>query len=147
MSDTPPDTPPAPSPYKLDDQVGFILRRASQRHLSIFSSHISKVTPTQFAVLAKLAEQGPLSQNALGRLTAMDAATIKGVVDRLVTRGLLETRRDQKDKRRTIVDRTADGRAVYVELLDKAREITDETLAPLSLVERDQFLELLRRLC
>ena len=48
---------------------------------------IPEVTTTQFAALAKLAEQGPLSQNQLGRATAMDAATIKGVVGRLVRGG------------------------------------------------------------
>jgi len=30
-----------------------------------------------------LTETGPCSQNLLGRLTAMDVATIKGVIDRL----------------------------------------------------------------
>jgi cobyrinic acid a,c-diamide synthase len=67
-------------PYVLDDQIGFVLRRVTQRHLAIFSDAIPEVTTTQFAALAKLAELGPLSQNHLGRVTAMDAATIKGVV-------------------------------------------------------------------
>ena len=41
-----------------------------------------------WAVLAKLTETGPCAQNVLGRLTAMDVATIKGVIDRLTARGL-----------------------------------------------------------
>ena len=53
-----------------------------------------EVTPTRWAVLAKLYQTGPSSQNRLGRLTAMDAATIKGVVDRLIERRLIETRPD-----------------------------------------------------
>jgi hypothetical protein len=69
--------------YHLDDQIGYILRRVTQRHLAIFAALIPEVTTTQFAVLARLAEIGPQSQNHLGRATAMDAATIKGVVDRL----------------------------------------------------------------
>ena len=39
--------------------------------------------------LAKLLEVGPCSQNHLGRLIYLDAATIKGVVDRLSARGFL----------------------------------------------------------
>ena len=63
------------APYVLDDQIGYILRRVTQRHLAIFAQAIPDVTTTQFAVLMRLAELGPQSQNALGRETAMDAAT------------------------------------------------------------------------
>src|ERR1035441_5001577 len=65
--------------YVLDDQVGFMLRVALQRHTSIFTTRmIEGLTQTQFAALAKLAEVGPCSQNHLGRLIYLDAATIKG---------------------------------------------------------------------
>jgi hypothetical protein len=74
-------------PYVLDEQVGFALRQAQQRHTTIFAAKmIEDLTPTQWAALAKLRELGDCSQNHLGRLTAMDAATIKGVVDRLTAR-------------------------------------------------------------
>ncbi len=64
------------------------MRVAMQRHTSIFMSRmIEGLTQTQFAALAKLYEVGPCSQNHLGRLIYLDAATIKGVVDRLGVRG------------------------------------------------------------
>ena len=44
-----------------------------------------------------------MSQNRLGRLKAMDVATIKGVIDRLTARGLTETSADPKDGRRLLV--------------------------------------------
>lgn len=76
--------------YRLEDQVGFVLRRAHQRASGIFAEVMGRydVTPTQFAALAKLADVAPVSQNELGRLTAMDPATIFGVVSRLVKRGM-----------------------------------------------------------
>jgi len=140
-----PDTP-APQSYCLDEQIGFILRRATQRHLSIFAHAMPDLTPMQFAVLAKLSEAGAISQNALGRLTAMDAATIKGVVDRLVGRGLLVTRRDERDKRRTIVDLSQSGRELYTALEKTAHEITKKTLAPLDASNRQTLLSLLKQL-
>ncbi|MBN9002075.1 MAG: MarR family transcriptional regulator, partial [Rhizobiales bacterium] len=93
-----------PVSYSLDEQVGFILRQVSQRHTSIFAASIgSQLTATQWAALSKLAEAGPCSQNQLGRLTAMDVATIKGVIDRLTARGLTETGPDPRDGRRLLV--------------------------------------------
>ena len=92
---------PARPAYNLDEQVGFILRQVWQRHAAIFAREIGiNLTPTQWAALAKLAETGPCSQNLLGRLTAMDVATIKGVIDRLTARGLTETSPDLEDGRR-----------------------------------------------
>lgn len=132
--------------YRLDDQVGFLLRRASQRHLSIFGKSISGLTPMQFATLAKLTEAGALSQNALGRLTAMDAATIKGVVDRLKKQGLVQTESDKTDRRRTIVSLTPAGKDRFSGLSDMAAEVSDQTLKPLSGTERAMFLHLLRKL-
>ncbi len=133
-------------PYRLDDQVGFLLRRALQRHLALFSRGIPDLTSMQFATLAKLEEAGALSQNALGRLTAMDAATIKGVVDRLGKRGLVKTENDKTDRRRTIVSLTDTGRALFAELEPAGRGVSVETLAPLSESEQAVFLHLVRKL-
>ena len=77
--------------YHLEDQIGFVLRRVTQRHLALFATHIPEATTTQFFVRAPLSETGALSQNQLGRAAAMDAATIKGVVDRLARLGLVAT--------------------------------------------------------
>ncbi|TIT59865.1 MAG: MarR family transcriptional regulator, partial [Mesorhizobium sp.] len=85
--------------YLLQEQVGFILRKAHQRHVSIFASRIADLTPPQFAALAKLRDVGETSQNQLGTLIAMDAATVKGVIDRLKARGLVELSRHEVDKR------------------------------------------------
>ena len=132
--------------YRLDDQVGFILRRANQRHLALFARDIPDLTPTQFAALAKLCELGQASQNALGRATAMDAATIKGVIDRLRKRGLVAARRDADDARRVHLSPTKQGQQLYEALPPRAREISKETLAPLTPQEATLFLQLLEKL-
>ncbi len=138
---------PVPETYVLDRQVGFLLRRATQRHLGIFASRISELTPTQFAALAKLNELGPVSQNALGRATAMDAATIKGVVDRLRDKGYLMSEQDENDRRRIVLAPTNRGRMLYEDSRAAAHRITAETLAPLGPEERELFVRLLEKLC
>jgi DNA-binding MarR family transcriptional regulator len=136
-----------PSAYRLEDQAGFILRQASQRHAAIFAEGIGDgLTPTRFAALAKLFELGALSQNELGRQTAMDGATIKGVVDRLRARALVRTRPDPSDGRRHLVELTRKGREIAARAIPAAALITEKTLEPLSARERETFLELLRRL-
>ncbi len=140
MSAEPPD-------YVLEENVGFVLRQVTQRHLVIFSEMMpDELTPTQFAALNKLLLLGPCSQGRLGRLTAMDRATIKGVIDRLTRRGLTRTEPDPGDARLLIVSLTDEGRLVAERAIGAARRITEETLLPLNAEERVQLTALLQRL-
>jgi MarR family transcriptional regulator, lower aerobic nicotinate degradation pathway regulator len=135
------------SDYHLEEQIGFILRLVTQRHSGIFADGISDgLTPTRFAALVKLHEIGAMSQNELGRRTAMDGATIKGVVDRLRSRDLVHTRPDPTDARRHVVELTSLGRDAASRAIPRARAITEKTLEPLGSKDRKTLLELLYRL-
>jgi DNA-binding MarR family transcriptional regulator len=138
---------PARPAYVLEEQIGFILRQVWQRHATIFAREIGiNLTPTQWAALAKLVETGPCSQNQLGRLTAMDVATIKGVIDRLTARGLTETGADPDDGRRLLVTLTRAGQQLAEKAAPNALAITRETLAPLDAKEREMLTALLSKL-
>ena len=134
-------------PYILDEQVGFLLRLAAQRHGALFQTRVPQdLTNTQFAALMKLAELGECSQNDLGRRTAMDVATIKGVVDRLRRKGMITLRDDPSDRRRALLSLSPDGRTAVEALRGFGHAISAETLAPLSPEEQAVFLSLLKRL-
>lgn len=130
--------------YVLDQNVGFVLRQVTQRHLAIFSElMVDELTPTQFSAIVRLYEHGSCSQNQLGRLTAMDGPTIKGVIDRLTRRGITTTAPDREDSRRLIVSLTEAGRQVAERAIPCAKRITEATLAPLSAPQRTQLMALL----
>src|ERR1700687_4438573 len=136
-----------PGRYVLDEQVGFLLRVAMQRHTSIFTSRMTEaLTQTQFAALAKLYELGPCSQNHLGRLIYLDAATIKGVVDRLGARGFVTALADPNDRRRRAVALTERGRKTTEAAMKVAATISAATLAPLTAEEQRLVARLLKRL-
>jgi DNA-binding MarR family transcriptional regulator len=137
---------PAQDKYRLQDQIGFVLRKAHQRHVAIFAARLSDLTPPQFAALAKLHDIGVTSQNQLGSMIAMDAATIKGVIERLKARGLVEVEKHESDRRRLMVMLTLDGRETVERLLPLAREITAETLSPLSAKDAATLVKLLSKI-
>jgi DNA-binding MarR family transcriptional regulator len=131
----------------MEDQVGFLMRVAMQRHTSIFTSLMPHdLTQTQFAALAKLVDVGTCSQNHLGRLIYLDAATIAGVVDRLRTRKLVAIEINPKDRRRSMVAVTKTGERVAREATEFAHRITKHTLAPLRAVEQRQIVRLLQKM-
>lgn len=134
--------------YRLEDQAGHLMRRAHQRHTALFLSMMAPLalTPTQFAALAKIRDLGQTTQNHLGRLTAMDQATVQGVVQRLVARGLVARKPDPADRRVMVLSLTPAGARAARAAIGRAREITRATLAPLSSAERETFVDLLRKL-
>ena len=133
--------------YRLVEQIGHILRRASQRHSQIFSAGMpAGLTPTRFAALAMLLERGPLSQNELGRLTAMDVATIKGVVDRLRAKELVSVGQDPDDARRNLIALTPAGEALLGDAIPAGVEVSAQTMEPLDALEQRQLIALLRKI-
>lgn len=133
--------------YAVDRQIGFMLRQASQRHVAIFTAMIGdKLTTTQWAALIKLRQAGSCSQNQLGRETAMDVATIKGVVDRLVKRDFIRTEPDPNDGRRLVLSLTDQGREAINRNIAAALAISEKTLQPLTSGERMMLIELIRKI-
>lgn len=140
--------PEPPDDYVLEEQVGHLLRRAYQRHLALFQGIMGEDGPTsmQFAALATLWRRGPLSQNLLGRLLAMDPPTVKGVVARLMARGLVERRRDASDARLLRVALTPAAVEALPGWVERARAITAATLAPLPPGDATRVAAILRRM-
>lgn len=139
---------PASRQYRIEEQVGYLLRRAHQRASAIFQVSIGdpNITPTQYSSLVKLNEYTELSQNLLGRLVGMDKATMQGVVRRLKERGLVDSRPDPGDARRTLLSLTTEGQRLVNKLLINGPAVSRETMKPLSVQEQRQLLELLSRI-
>jgi DNA-binding MarR family transcriptional regulator len=135
-------------PYILERQVGHLMRRANQRHVSLFMEMIGddSLTPTQYAALVKIGDAGEVSQNLLGRLTAMDPATSQGVIRRLLDRKLISRQPDPLDARKVVLSLTPKGAALREQSIARARRVTAATLAPLTAEEQTVLLQLLAKL-
>ncbi len=134
--------------YDVGAQVGFLLRRAHQRHAALFQEAMAPLdlTPTQFNALVRVVELGAVGQNQLGRLAAMDPATVQGVARRLEERGLVQRRPDPDDRRATVLRPTQAGLDLAQAAADIGRAVTEATLAPLSAGERAAVVRLLGKL-
>jgi DNA-binding MarR family transcriptional regulator len=134
--------------YALSDQIGHLLRRAYQRHTAIFQRRISDldVTAIQFAVLVAVSDGGIMPLTRIGAATAIDPATLRGVISRLSERDLIMSQNDETDRRQRLVSLTPKGRDLVARLLPDAVEITRETLSPLNPAEVLAIGFLLRKL-
>lgn len=137
----------ATSKYNLERQIGYLLRLAYQRHSVIFQHHmLLDLTPTQFSALVRINEEESCSQNLLGRKISVDVATIKGVVDRLNKRGLIDLRPDPEDRRRTLISLKPKTKNMMDELCAAGEKISDETLRQLTASEQERLIQLLTKI-
>jgi DNA-binding MarR family transcriptional regulator len=133
--------------YVLEDQIGHLLRRAHQRASAIFQEVMTEgLTPPQFAALVKIRDFGTVSQNRLGRSVAMDPATSQGVTQRLLGKGLISRKDDPEDRRRTLLSLTIEGEALVDRLVPQGKQVTSETLEPLTPEEQKQLLALITKI-
>lgn len=135
------------SGYDLAEHAAHVIRRAHQRATARFQQVMGEhdLTPTQMAALATIMKHGELSQNQLGRLTAMDPSTISIVIRKLLKHGLVQRFASAEDQRLTIIRLTDKGVRYTGAMLTKSVEVGRRVLAPLKPSERALFMEMLHR--
>jgi DNA-binding MarR family transcriptional regulator len=126
---------------------GHLVRRAHQFHNTIFAEETQgrDVTAPQFAALRALHEYPDIDQTTLSRIISFDRATIGGLVDRLEAKGLVRRMVDKTDRRSRTLRLTAQGRALLALLRPMLERVSERMLAPLTVSEREQLLDLLER--
>ena len=98
---------------------------------------------SDFAVLATLDENGPLSQADIGRALGLDRNNVNGIVVRLEGHGAVGRASDPADRRRNVVTITSTGRARLAEIQGHADAVQAELLTALSAAEREDLIRLL----
>ena len=141
-----PETPD--SSYVFSEQVGHLLRKAYQRHMAIFQQNVgdSQLTAVQFVTLCAVRDHGPSSLTELVKATAVDQATIRGIVERLKARELITLEPDPQDRRKVIVGLSEAGDRLVQQTVPCAGKITELTLSNLNPAERVAVLFLLRKM-
>jgi DNA-binding MarR family transcriptional regulator len=133
--------PPGGSAVLLLSSLGFVASRAFAEALRAVD-----LDPRQFAVLNVTALSEGRSQQAIAGDVGVPPSRLVAIVDEFEARGLVERRRNPEDRRAYALYLTADGWTV----LEKARRLSraneERFCEPLEPAEREQLLELLRRL-
>lgn len=101
---------------------------------------------TEWRVIAVLGRYPGLSANAVAARTAMDKVAVSRAVARLLDRNLLQRDIHDDDRRRSVLELSADGYRIYDEVVPVALEYERRLLAPLDADERAQLDRLLNKL-
>ncbi|MCB8889184.1 MarR family winged helix-turn-helix transcriptional regulator [Vreelandella malpeensis] len=139
---------PSQQGYDFSEQVGHLLRKAYQRHIAIFQRHVAEkqLTAIQFVTLCTVMERGPSSLTDIVNATAIDPATLRGVIKRLKAREWVRLSTDPRDQRKVMVVITEPGEALVEEMVPEAKRISDATMANLNPAEQVALMHLLDKM-
>jgi DNA-binding MarR family transcriptional regulator len=104
------------------------------------------VTPVQFAILNALQNKPGVDQITLAKHVAFDPATSGSVIGRLESKGWVERRADEVDRRRKLLVLTPQGLQALQGMHAAVTAVQAEILAPLPLAAQAQFMQLLTQL-
>ncbi|ROQ66862.1 DNA-binding MarR family transcriptional regulator [Streptomyces sp. 840.1] len=139
------DNPPAPS--RIRTLPSWLLGRAAARGRGLVAEALARhdMRMWHHVVLAAVADLAPVAQAELGRTVSLDPKDVVVILNDLQAAGLVVRAPDPADRRKNAVSLTADGARRLEECSKAGERANDELLAPLSAAERDQFLDMLRR--
>jgi DNA-binding MarR family transcriptional regulator len=100
----------------------------------------------EWRLIAVLAEEEGVTQQALVARTEMDKMTVSRAAQALVTRGLVTRVKHGTDKRSHTLTLSAEGRALYGQIAPKALELERKLLAELGEREIGQLKKTLAKL-
>ena len=128
---------------------GHLVRRLHQISTQVFVARARAagcdITPVQFAALDALLDHPGIDQASVAALIAADRATIGGVIDRLVAKGLVARMTNNRDRRARELHLTSSGEQAFTTLLPLVRTAQDEVVRGLSDEERDVLMRLLEK--
>ena len=135
-------TPPA----RLRALISWQANRVNILGARLTGARMPATGRADFAVLAALEEDGPISQADLGRKLGLDRNTINGIVTRLDHADQIVRATDPADRRRNTVAITPLGRRYLDELQAATDTVQAELAAPLSTAEAAQLQRLLGKI-
>ena len=131
----------------LSGVVGFWLRQASNAMSADFARHMegTGMRPVLVAILSVIDENPGLNQGQLGRALGVQRANMVSLVGTLAERGLVDRRDAPGDRRAFALHLTRKGEKMLAECRGRIAAHEEHMLEPLSIRERAQLLDLLKK--
>jgi DNA-binding MarR family transcriptional regulator len=136
----------SPAVSGLTDHLGYLLRLVSNQVSYAFARRLAakNVTVAEWTFVRMLYDKEPVSPSALAKTMGLTRGAITKLADRLIAKGLVARKADQKDRRAQTLRLTAKGERVVPELAAIADENDAQWFGGLSGSERDALKRLLR---
>ncbi|MEW9670571.1 MarR family winged helix-turn-helix transcriptional regulator [Ammoniphilus sp. 3BR4] len=127
----------------LDQSLGFLINNAGRRISQLLTIHFQPfgITPEQWTVLNRLAEQDGINQKDLSLRVGKDQTNVARIFDQLERKGLAKRKPNPEDRRSFLAVLTEEGRLLNEKLTPIEQEVIQSALTGLP----DQQVEQLKK--
>lgn len=122
-----------------------LIRGAKDMHHVLVDRDRPVLDPPAFALLSRIGDQGPLRLSTLAGVLFLDVSTISRQVQDLEQAGWVVRERDPDDRRASLLQLTADGRAVLDAGYEQRRRALSHLLAGYTETEQQALADHLSR--
>ena len=133
-----------------DDErhIGFLISDVARLMRTAFDRRVRRLglTRSQWLVINRLHRRPGATQSELADMLEVEKATAGRMVDRMEKKGWVVRRPDAADRRVNRLHLTAEADLIQLRLAQIAERTVDDALALLSVSEREQFSESMRRI-
>jgi DNA-binding MarR family transcriptional regulator len=131
-----------------NDCIFHLLAKASQAGTRYWKKVVGDlgVTAVQAKVLAHMNNLDSINAGELGRMTALDSATLTGVLDRLEKMALISRTPTPEDRRVMSIRLSKQGKTLAGTLLERMPQANETFLASLTDAESSTLRQLLKQL-
>jgi DNA-binding MarR family transcriptional regulator len=138
----------SPKDLDLADDTGFLLAYASGVLARMTNARLATLglRVRHYSVLSLVCDREGASQREIAEGLGLDPSPVGALVDALEDDGLVQRLPHPADRRTRLVTPTPEGRAVREQARADVAATREEFLTPLPHAERDQLLDILRRL-
>lgn len=119
----PPQFPKDSHELRILQALRRIIRAVDIHSHKLSTQH--KITGPQLACLLTINEEGRLTSASLAKKVYLSPSTVVGIIDRLEEKGLIERKRNSRDRRQVHISATAAG----LRLVEAAPSLLQDTLA------------------
>jgi MarR family transcriptional regulator, lower aerobic nicotinate degradation pathway regulator len=143
--------PNSESPLTMDavySKPGYLFRRMQQIAVAIFVEECKEfdVTPVQYAALVAIQNHPGIDATRLSAVIAFDRSTLGSVIERLETKGQIERKAANDDKRVKLLYLTRSGAKLLRDILPTVDRAQARMLEPLKAGDRKMLMTLLAQL-
>ncbi|MFJ5761115.1 MarR family winged helix-turn-helix transcriptional regulator [Neobacillus sp. NPDC093182] len=122
---------------KASKAVGENIRKDIESH---------KINNENFMILELLYSKGPHAVQKISEILSIPSGSITYVVDKLEKKGLVERQPNPNDRRASNVVLTEEGRTLFDEIFPKHVATISQNLSFISNDEKEQLIDLLKRI-
>ena len=142
------DEPAGADIYRATDYPLHYLASIQRRNFENMSRALRPhgVTPQEWRFLAVLSERDGQGVSELAEMSVVERTRTSRIVDAMEKRGLVRKRVYGADRRMTIIELTAAGRAKFREVLPVVRKVHGYLMHGLSQSEFDALMKTLRKM-